>query len=264
MEYKSELKWIVSSGVEMIANISGAAVGAAIAGPAGMVIGASLPTVLNSMFKKISSDVASRNLGERETQKIGAGYYYALKRIDQNISIGKELRKDGFIDESDVLSDSSIILEGVTTKLQREWELKKLIFYGNFLGNISFEESIDFDYATVLLKLIDNLSYRQLCLIAVFKRCGTPEIDLSSIGGLFKEREWNNKFDYALYSDLVDLSAQSILQPIPPFSLGDTLGNSILSDIGDKLYSLMNLNELEERDYNVVKHSMEDILNRRL
>ena len=206
----------------------------------------------------------SRNISKRETQKIGAGYQFALKRIEINLNAGRTLREDGFIDNENILSDSNTILEGVTTKLQKEWELKKLVLYGNFLGNISFEKNIDFNYATVLLRLVEDLSYRQLCLIAVISRCGTPEIDLSSIESNFKDDFLIHKFNYPLYSDLVDLYNMSILKPLPPFKLSATLGNSVLSDIGEKLYRLMNLNEIEKGDFVKVKGELEDALGENL
>lgn len=263
MKKEQSLKKLLYGSSEIIGSISGALVGTAVAGPAGTIVGATLPTILSNVFKKISKDVLSRNISKREEQKIGTGYYFALKRMEKNISNGLSIREDGFIDEEDILSDSNIILEGVTVKLQKEWELKKLVYYGNFLGNISFRKDININYATVLLRLVESLSYRQLCIVFVIEKHGTPKIDLSYIDSSYKKASQNHEFNYSLYSDLVDLINLSVLRPAPPYVLGATLGNCVLSDIGQKLFELMNLSEIDNEDYMETKRDLENMLSKR-
>jgi hypothetical protein len=43
-----------------------------------------------------------------------------------------------------------------------------LKFYGNLLANLAFESGIDRGYSNFLLKSAETLSYRQLCLLALF------------------------------------------------------------------------------------------------
>jgi hypothetical protein len=258
------LEKLLETGSEMVGSITGAFIGTAIAGPIGTIVGASLPALISKSLNKISDDVLNRNISKREEQKIGVGYHYAIRRIEKNINAGKEIRKDGFISNDSILSDSSTILEGVTLKLQREWELKKLQFYGNFLGNISFTEDIDFNYATVLLKFAETLSYRQICLIKVFVKKGTPQINLAHIANEYRRRLTIDSFNYPLYSDLADMDRMSILQRLPPISLGDAIGNCVLSEMGLKLYHLMNLEEIEEDDYSKALDGLQRMLPNKL
>lgn len=106
---KEPLKELFDSGAEIISNIAGAIIGGALAGPEGVIIGASIPTVLTKGFKLIGEDVLNRNISKREEQKIGAGYTFALLRIEKNIKAGREYRNDGFIDNENILSDSNSI-----------------------------------------------------------------------------------------------------------------------------------------------------------
>ena len=260
MKNKDSFNELIDIGHEFVSSSLGAFIGAAIAGPVGVIVGSAASPILHKAFKKISKDVRSRNISIREEQKIGAGYYFALNRIEQNISHGQSIREDGFINDEDILSDSNTILEGVTVKLQKEWELKKLEYYGNFLGNISFRKDINIDYATVLLRLIESLSYRQLCIVAAFKEIGTPEIDLSSIANSFETNYGMRNFNYALYSDLVELGQLSIFRRVHPFEVGAVLGNCVLSDIGEKLFELMNLSEICKDDYMKTKRELETLL----
>lgn len=259
-----DLKKLLDAGCEISGNIVGAFIGAAVAGPAGLIAGAVLPKIIYESFKMISSDVLRRQISKREEQKIGAGYIFALQRIEKNLQEGKTTRNDGFINDDNILTDSNIILEGVTVKLQKEWELKKLQYYGNFLGNISFRKDIDFNYASVLLRLIESLSYRELCIIAVFHKKGTPEIDLSPIESKYKMNYMMHNFNYSMYSDLVELAQLSVFRPVPPLKLGAAIGNCVLSDVGEKLYDLMNLHEIEEIDFLKAKADLENLLGKTL
>jgi len=264
MVNEDDFRKLINAGCDITGSIAGAFVGAAVAGPAGLLIGASLPTIISESFKTISSDVLSRQISKREEQKIGAGYIFAIQRIEKNLEEGKTIRNDGFMDDDKVLSDANTILEGVTIKIQKEWELKKLQFYGNFLGNISFRKDIDFNYASVLLRLIESMSYRELCLIAVFQRKGTPEIDLTPIESKFKMNYMMHNFNYSMYSDLVELDRISVFRRVPPFKLGDPIGNCVLSDVGEKLYYLMNLQEIDEIDFLKAKADLENMLGKTL
>ena len=260
MKNKDSFIELIDIGCEFVSSSIGAFIGVAIDGAAGVIAASAASPVLYKMFKSISEDVQAKKTSKREEQKIGAGYLFALRRIEYNISHGKKIRSDGFIVDDDILSDSNTILEGVTVKLQKEWELKQLEFYGNFLGNISFKPDININYATVLLRLIESLSYRQLCIIVVFVKNGTPEIDLSSIESSYKKNYMMHQFNYSLYSDLSELLRLSVLKPVPPFTLGSTLGNSVLSDIGEKLFELMNLSEICKDDYIKTKRELENML----
>lgn len=264
MGKEDDLIKILDAGFEITGNIAGALIGGSIAGPVGIIVGASIPTIISTSFKSISSDIINRRISKREEQKIGAGYIFALERIKKNIENGRTIRNDGFFDNTNVLSDSNTILEGVTVKLQKEWELKKLRFYGNFLGNISFRQDIDFNYASVMLRLIDSLSYRELCLIVVFKNKGTPEIDLSLLEKTFKNNFMSHKFNNSMYIDLVELDKFTVFRRVPPFAVGATLGNCVLSDLGEKLYELMNLSEIDKSDILKTTSDLEDMLGKRL
>ncbi len=51
---------------------------------------------------------------------------------------------------------------------QRGAEEKKVRFYGNLLANLAFEQDVDRSKSNFLLRLGEQLSYRQLCLLSLF------------------------------------------------------------------------------------------------
>jgi hypothetical protein len=80
------------------------------------------------------------------------------------------VRQDGFF--AAAVNDRSAaeeIIEAVLLAGQRESQEKKLRYYGNLLGNIPFHPEVDRAQANLLIRMAVGLSYRQLCLLAVFK-----------------------------------------------------------------------------------------------
>ncbi|WP_379970808.1 hypothetical protein [Ectobacillus sp. sgz5001026] len=160
------IKFLIESGAEITGASTGAIIGTTIAGPAGTVIGAMGGLVAEKAFTKLGEEIQGRVLSKRESKKVGATSTYALEKIRDNLSTGKELRNDDFfdLDQSD-RSDADEVIEGVIFSAQREHEEKKLKYYGNMLANIAFDESISKEQANQLIKISTELTYRQLCIL---------------------------------------------------------------------------------------------------
>jgi hypothetical protein len=73
-----------------------------------------------------------------------------------------------------------------------------------------------------------------------------------------------HNFNYSMYSDLVELGQLSVFRRVPPFTLGASIGNCVLSDIGEKLYDLMNLKDIAGDDFLRTKADLENLLGRKL
>ncbi|WP_321437453.1 hypothetical protein [uncultured Bacteroides sp.] len=252
------LKSLIEKGSQILGGATGTAISLISADPTfASFLNVGITPLLISSFNKIGTDLLSRRLSERETAKIGTAYSFAVCRININIENRKVIRSDNFITEKDTNLNAEEIIEGVMLKVQKEYELKKLKFYGNFLGNISFYPDIDQHYANLLLKIIETLSYRQLCIIAYFHKAGT--INLS---------KWQNHFEnnsiiigQNLYADMINLNNSNIIRRTPPYSLGALLGNSILSGIGNTIFKIMNLDEIDYQDINNVETEIKSLPN---
>jgi hypothetical protein len=73
-----------------------------------------------------------------------------------------------FCEQPNERSSAEEIAEGVLLAAQREHEERKLKFYSNLLANIAFRNDIDRALANALVKQAERMSYRQLCLLALF------------------------------------------------------------------------------------------------
>ena len=157
---------LIKAGSEIAGSVGGALIGGAIFGPAGLVIGGASGPIITRLFIAAGNEIKKRVLGDREVSRIGFVYGVGLLKIKSRLEKGEKLRSDGFF-ESDEFNRSAgeEILEGVLRSAQAEYQEKKLTYYGNLLANIAFDSSISKEKANLFLKIVQNLSYQQLCIL---------------------------------------------------------------------------------------------------
>ena len=160
-----------SAAITIVSEASGSAIGAAlgllVAGPVGAVGGAALGPLLSSALKKVVADIQKRLLAPREELRIATTLTYAVERIQERLSHGDSPRSDNFAEATDhERSAAEELAEGVLRAAQREYEERKVPFYGALLANIAFSPQVDRPYANFLLRTAERLSFRQLALLA--------------------------------------------------------------------------------------------------
>jgi hypothetical protein len=110
-------------------------------------------------------------MSRQEQGRSGAVAIVATERVEKMLRLGHELRHDDFFSgEPGNRSFAEEIVEGTLLAAQREHEERKLLYLGNLLASFAFHEEISRGGANFLLKLADDLSYRQLCLLALADR----------------------------------------------------------------------------------------------
>jgi hypothetical protein len=160
---------LIEIGSDIAGGTAGAALGFFTAGPAGAVLGGATAPLLVHTFRKMASEIRHRYLGVREEVRIGATIAFAARKIQENIANGQQIRQDGFFEtQPGERAAAEEVLEALLLVAQREHQEKKLPFYGNLLANIAFHHEIDRAYANLLIRLGDQISYRQMCLLVLF------------------------------------------------------------------------------------------------
>lgn len=160
---------LLGAGSEVAGGVAGAAIGVMAAGPVGGLIGGGVGPIVAYALKKLGNEIHRRLLSPREQQRIGGVIAYAVQRIKEKLDAGEQVRSDGFFaSDANSRAPAEEIYEGIILAAQREHEEKKLPFMGNLMANLAFHPEIDRGYANFLVRLAENLSYRQLCLLFVF------------------------------------------------------------------------------------------------
>ena len=179
------IKELIELGSEMAGSVAGASFGLLLGGPGGAVTGSAAGPIVVRSLQKVGKEIVSRWLGHQEAVRIGATLIYAAAKIQENLKAGHAIRQDDFFAaKPGSRPTSEEIAEGVVLVAQREHEEKKLPFYGNLLANVAFHLGIDRTYANLLVRLGKELSYRQLCLLALFaqkKQLGLREGDYRDV-----------------------------------------------------------------------------------
>jgi hypothetical protein len=154
--------------VEMTVGGGAAAAAAASGDPAAVALGASAPLVIRGLTWGVR-EFREHVLGQREAHRVATVAQLAKAKYERNIEEGQELRSDDFFlkDEATGRSSSDEIIEGTFLAAQREHEERKIPYYANLIANLPFAPSIDRYTANVLLRTAQELTYRQLCLLAL-------------------------------------------------------------------------------------------------
>jgi hypothetical protein len=140
------------------------------------------------------------------------------------------------------------VTESVLLKAQREAEERKVPYMGRLLANIAFEPAISPAMAHQLIKIAEQLTYRQLCLLrlAVLK---------DQLGGLRPSdyrafKGFDTELIQLLY-ECADLHHRGLINFGNEAVLGltDVLpGKMTTQGFGANLHNLMRLAEMPEED----------------
>ncbi|MFA4849827.1 MAG: hypothetical protein WC626_08890 [Methanoregula sp.] len=249
---KKDLYLLIDPGIPIIGQATGgvisSVVGFIFAGLPGAAVGGAGGAIVADLFSRYGKEIHQKYLSPRERIRVGATAFFAMEKIKNNIEDGKQVRNDDFFTK-DVISDRSSadeILEGTLLASQREHEELKLRYLGNLCGNVAFIPDIDKYQANFLLRLSQNLSYRQLCLLSLFYQKHSFQFSEKNARGLYKNLDQNQ---ISLYYEVEDLMTKNLI------GCSSFLGQRFvilpkmeLSKTGEALFSLMNLHQIPMKD----------------
>jgi len=253
------IRRLVKIGSEMTGEASATAIGFLLAGPEGGVLGAAAAPLLIRVIKKIGNDIAGRFLSEREQIRIGGVIIYATIKLAENFAAGKMPRNDGFFEKPSEGHVACIeiplverpvaeeILEGVLLAAQREHEEKKIPFLGNLLANIAFNKDVDKEQAYLLIKLCNDISFRQICLLALFADPSKYELRDESYREDDQHKITVGVQRAALLQEIQDLDSRGLLgSETALLCMVDINPKKMeLDALGIVLYHLMELGEID-------------------
>lgn len=243
---------VIKMGAEMVGGMASTAIGLITMGP----VGAIFLGGLGSGISKMLVDVTERQLSKRELTRIGATTAVAIIKINENIESGKEIRKDDFFTSSNYQrSSAEEIFEGALIKAKNEHEERKVRLLGNIFANAAFMHKVSVGEVNHILKMIDNLTYRQLCTLSLIFRKKPLGIKLEDIDyGEFGNEKYLSFLSptsislrqeiYQMYQlGLVNMNDTALLswEYITPEKLE-------LTELGNRCYEIMGLYEISDNE----------------
>ena len=170
---------------------------------------------------------------------------------------GEKFRKDGFFEETPTNhSNFEEVVESTLKKVMDTTEAPKIKFMANLTENVHFNENLDMDTYRQILKDLDELTYRQLCIIRLIILCRNQEVDMDSIPISEEQIPQNEQITfYAIGGEYQRLMDEHYIMstPIPRSSeTHDPLlrhpGNGWLPDSTERLASFVKLSEIPDQD----------------
>ena len=162
--------------MDLMLSVSSVFVGSAISDSTGLST-AVIPRVLKEVLHRVILPLTSRS----ESKRLCEWGKQAAIGIHQRLKHGEEFRKNGFFEETPTdRSNFEEVVESTLKKVIDATEEPKIFFLANVTKNIHFDEDLDMNTYRQILKVLDELSYRQLCIIKMCKNA--DNIDVESLG----------------------------------------------------------------------------------
>lgn len=165
-----------SASLELISQVFGPAVGFAIGDPTGISAAAV------SVITKWGLDrFVPLLISKRQSVRLFQWRKQAAEGIAQRLANGEKCREDGFFEETPTnRSNMDEAVESTLKKVMDTTEEPKIKFMAHLTENVHFDSDLDIDTYRRILKILDELSYRQLCIVKLFMNA--DQIDLDSLG----------------------------------------------------------------------------------
>ena len=165
-----------------------------------------IPIIIREVLRRVINPLTSRG----ESKRLYQWAKQAAEGIAQRSNAGEEFRKDGFFNETPTnRSNFEEVVESTLKKVVDITEEPKIKFLASVTNNIHFDEDLDMNTYRQILKVLDELSHRQLCII---KMCNNADnIDIESLGNT----EITTKLG-SILGDFFELRDRGFIDPNSP------------------------------------------------
>ena len=232
-----------------IGAMAGTTTALALKDPASKIVISAYGPIISNSIIAYSDALMEKGIPGKEKVKVAAALEAAINKMNLNLENGKAIRTDSFFDQIDFMtSDFEELMERVVYAAAEENQAKKIKYLGNILGNIAFDEKIDTDYANLLIRIAEQLTYRQLCQIYILR--SLVRID-NRIIRFYNENPWELRRLDAFVA-LFQLQQYGLFRfdlEMKLFEINRLWSDRAkLSSIGNDLFRLMELRELDKAD----------------
>jgi hypothetical protein len=248
---------LIEAGGDLAGGLIGGGLGL-VGGPLGVALGAGGGVLVSRLVKRVGAEIHERMLGPRQAERIGIALAAADGQVTEQLERGDDLRQDGFFDEGDPEhSPAAELLEGVLLRAANAYQQRKVPHIGWLWASLLFRPDVTPDYAHLLLRLADRLTYRQLQALAFFAEKANSD-ELSHLEAQ-RQEEGHWPFADGLGIELNELGgdlgllglAQAdgrVIRSAGTWNGGDleraNLWNVALTPLGRDLYELMQLGRI--------------------
>ena len=211
---------------------------------------------LFSVLQTVGDDMVSRALSAYERNRVDRTYAEIINKVKQKLDSGLFPRDDDYwAPKYEGISDANILLEGVLTKARDEYEEKKRRYYPNLCANMCFTEHLPYERLNTILKLFEQLTYRQLQILAYVNQRG--KIETAKWDTHLKVVEEAYKY-FDIYYEVFNLYNINLLRQ-PRLGWSSSTNDLDLSPLGVDLVILTELYNMPEEEINEISSYIDAI-----
>lgn len=240
-EYREDVSALVTSALSLAAGF-----GFEVSEDAAMLLGSIAPVVQRAI-SRVLTVFNGKSFAKVESARLGVCYYSLVECIKKNEASGKEYNEAFFL-QSNEYKRIDEVAEAVFRAAMDDSQNVKSYHYGRLLGNALYQTKYDESSIFLLMKIAKQLSYDELCLLAVLYDMPARRYE-ALVGGDDKRVE--------LMINMLNLKRLGIIKNVPPYFVGATLDSLQISAFGKDLYTLMDLQGLNPKDIGDLRQLLE-------
>lgn len=223
----------------------------AIGDPTG-ISAAVIPIIVREVIRRVLSPLTSRS----ESKRLYQWAKQAAEGIAQKEKDCEEFRKDGFFEETPTnRSNFEEVVESTLKKVMDTTEDPKIKFMANLTENVHFDQDLDIETYRQILRDLNELSYRQLCIIRLIILYGNQEVDIWPITNREQIPQNEQARFYSIGRDFENLADNHYIESTSIPRLSDinepflrNPGNGSLSGYTKRLHAFVNLDDIPIED----------------
>lgn len=201
---------------------------------------------LFSVLQPVAEDFASRALSTKERNRIDRTYKEIIDKIGKKLEAGSVPRTDDYwAPNAEGGSNATVLLEGVLIKARDEYEEKKRRYFPNLCANMCFAEHLPYERLNTILRLFEQLTYRQLQILAYVYRNGA--VNTCSWELRIRLLPSTDKY-YDIFCEVFNLYNVNLLKNPTAGWTSNGISELRLSPLGLDLVSLAELNSIPEEE----------------
>lgn len=207
----------------------------------------SIAPIFQRTISRVLTVFQGKSFSKVESARLGVCLCSLLESIKNNEIAGKKFN-EAFFSQDFEYTKNDELTEAVLRAAMDDSQHVKSHHYGKLLGNALYQAKYNESSIFLLLKTATQLSYDELCLLAVLY--DVPARRYEALVGTDDKR-------VELMISMLNLKRLGIVKSVPPYYVGATLDNLQISSFGRDLYMLMELNELASKDVDDLRKLME-------
>ena len=234
---RSDISALITTGLSLATNYV-----AGVSADIESFLAASSPVIYQRVYRVLGL-FDKKSFAKIECARLGICYSQMAATVKSYLDKGHKISLPELTQSGEEYSKADEIIEAIFKAAIDDSQTVKSIMYGHLMGNIPFQSKYDASASYLLLKTAMQLTYDELCLLAVI-----DSLPGKSYFGI-EQKAWQGDTKASeLFSYVVHINNLGLLKRLPAYYSGRMLDNHQISTFGQDFCDLLELKWLTMND----------------